>query len=393
MSALAIPRGALRAELIKLRSLRSTWVTLALAAAVSLGLSLVDAYTAATDSATWTARERAAFEPVQACFGGLAWAELAFALVGVLSVSSEYGTGTICSSLLAVPHRRRLLAAKTAVVASAAFVVGEALALSSFALGRHELASRHLDVSLRDPHVLRAVVAAGAYLAALAVIGVCLGAIVRHTPGALAALFALLYLAYGAARSLETWSYAPDRWLLESIGDAITRLQPPADASLADPAVALTELAGTSSPGSPSRRGGSRAIRRAEAPGDRARRPADRPTWRAPCRALLGRSARRSCPAGCRRRQGPLRRDYGVNLDDLLLDAGNDSLDVLAEPAVVLLLALPDLGDGEGAALVHEGDVVEEARRSSSTSRSAEARTGRTAQGSYRRPCAAQELP
>ena len=51
-----------------------------------------------------------------------------------------------------------------------------------------------------------------------------------------------------------------------------------------------------------------------------------------------------------------------MNLDDLLLDAGDDSLDVLAEPAVVLLLALPNLGDREAAALVHEGDVVEEAR-------------------------------
>ena len=74
-------------------------------------------------------------------------------------------------------------------------------------------------------------------------IGLCLGAIVRHTAGALAALFTLLYLAYGAARSLEAWSYAPDRWLLESLGDAITRLRPPADASLARPAVALAELA------------------------------------------------------------------------------------------------------------------------------------------------------
>ena len=34
-----------------------------------------------------------------------------------------------------------------------------------------------------------------------------------------------------------------------------------------------------------------------------------------------------------------------MNLDDLLLDAGDDSLDILTEPAVVLLLALPDLGD------------------------------------------------
>ena len=59
---------------------------------------------------------------------------------------------------------------------------------------------------------------------------------------------------------------------------------------------------------------------------------------------------------------GLLGRDDSVNLDDLLLDAGDDALDVLAEPAVVLLLALPNLGDREAAALVHEGDVLEEPR-------------------------------
>ena len=53
-----------------------------------------------------------------------------------------------------------------------------------------------------------------------------------------------------------------------------------------------------------------------------------------------------------------------MNLDDLLLDAGDHSLDVLAEPAVVLLLALPDLGNGKDATLVDEGDVIHEARSS-----------------------------
>src|SRR5205085_3908068 len=51
----------------------------------------------------------------------------------------------------------------------------------------------------------------------------------------------------------------------------------------------------------------------------------------------------------------------GVDLNDLLLNAWDVRLDVLVEPAVVLLLALPDLGDSERA-IVHEGDVVHEPR-------------------------------
>lgn len=46
-----------------------------------------------------------------------------------------------------------------------------------------------------------------------------------------------------------------------------------------------------------------------------------------------------------------------VDFDDLLLNAWDVRLDVRVEPAVVLLLTLPDLGDGERA-IVHEGDVV-----------------------------------
>ena len=53
----------------------------------------------------------------------------------------------------------------------------------------------------------------------------------------------------------------------------------------------------------------------------------------------------------------------GVDLDDLLLNAGDVRRDVLVEKAVVLLLALPDLGNRETAIAVHERDVVPEPRR------------------------------
>ena len=52
-----------------------------------------------------------------------------------------------------------------------------------------------------------------------------------------------------------------------------------------------------------------------------------------------------------------------MNFDDLLLDAGDDSLDVLREPRIVLLLASPRSAETvKLAALIHEGNVVQEAQ-------------------------------
>jgi ABC-2 type transport system permease protein len=51
------------------------------------------------------------------------------------------------------------------------------------------LATSHLDVSLTDPGVLRAVSSAGLYLWVVAVVGYGAGALMRHTAGAIAVMF------------------------------------------------------------------------------------------------------------------------------------------------------------------------------------------------------------
>jgi ABC-2 type transport system permease protein len=77
----------------------------------------------------------------------------------------------------------------------------------------------------------------------LTVVGVALGALARHTALAVGAWFALLYLAYGFARALESWSHVPDRWLLVNIGDSLTRLRPAHDPKVPSLSGAFVELA------------------------------------------------------------------------------------------------------------------------------------------------------
>ena len=171
--------------------------------------------------------DRAAFDPFQTAFDGAVWAEFAFGALGVLTVSGEYACGSIRTTFAAVPRRLEVLVAKVVVVGGFALLLGEALAVGSFLLGQRVLAARHLDASLGDPGVARAVLAGGAYLLVITLVGMGLGATLRHGAAGVTALFALVYLAYGAARALQSWSYLPDRWLLVNAGTTVTGLHPP----------------------------------------------------------------------------------------------------------------------------------------------------------------------
>ena len=105
-SAPARARDLLAAEWIKLRSVRSTYLTLLFAAVAAVGVGYLVIRSQATHWATMTAQDRAYFDPVGEGFTGLGLAQLAFGVIGVLAISSEYTTGLIRTTFAAVPRRR-----------------------------------------------------------------------------------------------------------------------------------------------------------------------------------------------------------------------------------------------------------------------------------------------
>ncbi len=188
--------------------------------------------------------DRAAFDPVGDSFSGFQFAELAFGALGVLAISAEYASGTIGPTCTAVPQRGTLYVAKAVVLAALALAVCEVCAFASFGLGQSVLSGHHLDVELTDPHVLRAVTCAGVYLAVVTMVGFGLGAVIRHTAGAITAMVGLVFLAWPAARAVESFSYLPDRWLLVNAGDALVTIHPTANADRTPSfAMACLELA------------------------------------------------------------------------------------------------------------------------------------------------------
>jgi len=187
-------RDVLASEWIKLRSVRSTYLVLLFAAAAAVGIGYLVAHAKATHWATMPAAERAAFDPVSDSFTGLGLAQLAFGVIGVLAISSEYATGLIRTTFGAVPRRRAVLAAKAAVIGVVTLVAGELIAFATFFTGQWALSAGHLQVSLAHPGALRGVLAAGFYLAVMAWVGLGLGALVRHTAGAITAMTAVVFL-------------------------------------------------------------------------------------------------------------------------------------------------------------------------------------------------------
>jgi hypothetical protein len=161
-------------EWIKLRSLRSTWLTLAIAVAASAGIAL------ATGSSTTSGGMFVGNTLV-----GMLVGVLLIGVVGVLAMTSEYTSGTIRATFAAAPRRLRVLAAKAAVVGAVALITGEAAAFLSFFAGCMTLRHGITAPALSQPGVLRAIVLTGASLSLIGLFGLGLGAIIRHTAAAI----------------------------------------------------------------------------------------------------------------------------------------------------------------------------------------------------------------
>jgi ABC-type transport system involved in multi-copper enzyme maturation permease subunit len=120
--------------------------------------------------------------------------QLALGVLGVLVVSSEYGTGTIRATLTAVPRRPLVLLAKTLVFGLVALVISEALLFATFLIGQAILSGEAPHATLGQPGVARAVIGGGLYLTCLALLAMGLAAIIRHTAGAISAFVGVLLI-------------------------------------------------------------------------------------------------------------------------------------------------------------------------------------------------------
>jgi ABC-2 type transport system permease protein len=176
------------AEWTKIRSVQSTAWTLVLFVIITIGLTALFTW---ITIANWNglhaaARDaRALSDPTSIIFGpSIYLGQLTICVLGVLLITTEYSTGVIRASILAVPKRFPMLGAKIAVFAVLMTVLAEIVVFGSFFIGSAILHSR-VSVSLSDTGVLRSTVGAGLYLTVFGLFAMAIGALVRHTAGAI----------------------------------------------------------------------------------------------------------------------------------------------------------------------------------------------------------------
>lgn len=225
-----LPR-VVRSEWFKFASLRSSWITIAVALAVVIGFGALAAAVATGD--VTPARGGGpgdgalGTDPTSLSLSGAQLAQIILGILGVLAISGEYSSGMIRASLAAVPRRLPVLWGKAIVIGAVSLVVAVPATLAAFFVGQAVFGAG-ANASLSDPGVSQAVVGTGVYLAAIAVLGLALGALLRHAAGAIGTLFALLLLAPGLLPLVlpNSWSDAIVPYLPSNAGTAFTSVVP-----------------------------------------------------------------------------------------------------------------------------------------------------------------------
>jgi ABC-type transport system involved in multi-copper enzyme maturation permease subunit len=229
--------GTLRSEFTKIRSVRSTYWTLLVLLAVSIGIgAAITAGTAANWSHTQP-QDRLTFDPTQASIAGLFFlGQLVIVVLGAMTVTAEYSTGMIRTSLTAMPRRAVMYTAKVVVFAVIAFAVTIAAAFVAFFLGQSLLASTHDTATLSQPNVLRAVIGSAVYVTTCGLFAYAAGAILRHTAAAISSVIGLLFVIPILSNLLpRTWRQDVDRWLPDAAGRALSATVGQPDAHLFAP--------------------------------------------------------------------------------------------------------------------------------------------------------------
>lgn len=129
-------------------------------------------------------------DPAKSALMGVALGQAIVAVLAVTTVSGEYGTGMIRTTLTAVPRRLKVLAAKGSVVTALTLAAGTVAVTAAVAVGHLSLP----ELSLSDGPTLRAAVGSVLYLGLIALLSTGVAALVRDAATAVGVVLALLYL-------------------------------------------------------------------------------------------------------------------------------------------------------------------------------------------------------
>lgn len=223
-------RRIVLSEWLKFRTVRSNVIALGGAAAVAIGLGALFA----SLSGTGDGPSRLADNSLALSLGGFQMSQIIIAILGVALVAGEYQTGLIRTWFGAAPGRLRVLVAKTGVYGGLVFVVSLMAAVLAFLAGQALLPSGMEALSLGSDGVLQALVGTAFYAAAIGVMGIGLGFLLRSTAAGSGAVVTTLFIAPIMMSLLPT-----------SIGDPLGKVLPSNAASAVQGVESNSELLST----------------------------------------------------------------------------------------------------------------------------------------------------
>jgi ABC-2 type transport system permease protein len=184
--------AVLLSEWTKVKTVRSTLVTLLLAFVVTAALGAVICLVTNSQWNTLSDKDKLTFDATSTSFSGIFLGQLAVIVFAVLVVGNEYSSGMIRVTLAAVPKRPSLLLAKAAAVLGLVLPVALATSFVTFFLGQALLGDH--GTSLGDTHVLRAVLGMAIYMTFIALFSLGVGFMLRKPVLSLGLLMPFFFL-------------------------------------------------------------------------------------------------------------------------------------------------------------------------------------------------------
>ncbi|MEV8455432.1 ABC transporter permease subunit [Streptomyces sp. NPDC052095] len=198
---------ALASEWTKIRSVRSTMWTLGVMIVLLVGIGVLAAIAVNATGADLDSTPVLSFG-----FFGVLLGSLCVITLGVLTIASEYGTGMVRTTLTACPSRARVLTAKSIVFFLLTFVVTTVTTAVVAMLQTAIIGGADADGS----QWLGATVGVGLYIATLGLLSLAVGALVRHSAGAITIMIGVVLLPLVLAMFMLSQSLEGLRmWLFE----------------------------------------------------------------------------------------------------------------------------------------------------------------------------------
>jgi ABC-2 type transport system permease protein len=249
-------RGVIASEFTKLRSVRSTYWTIASLVIVSVGIAAIAGFGIASNihNQPWNKAGTDATQASLIAFFELG--QLIIAVVGAMSITSEYSTGMIRTSLTAMPRRGTVYLGKLIVLTSVTLVVSLVTSFLAFFVGQAALSGTGVAASLfhtttipananvsggpngpganpqysfvgtdviTSGHVLTAVIGTALFVTVVALIAFGLGAIIRHTAGAITSTIGLMFVLSIIIQILpDNWRWDIMRFFPDAAGRVIS---------------------------------------------------------------------------------------------------------------------------------------------------------------------------